>query len=73
MAPVGEEYLRGAVYPGGAPEQVVPLRGDVVQQPRPGSLQREGAAWELGIAVVRGKYNIDIDIFGHFNIAISNS
>ena len=55
-APVGEEYLRGAVYPGGAPEQVVPLRGDVVQQPRPGPLQREGAPWELGIAVVTGKY-----------------
>ena len=55
FAPVGEEYLRGSVYPGGAPEQVVPLRGDVVQQPRPGSLQREGAAWELGIAVVTGK------------------
>ena len=55
-APVGEEYLRGSVYPGGAPEQVVPLRGDVVQQPRPGSLQREGAAWELDIAVIRSKY-----------------
>ena len=56
VAPVGEEYLRGSVYPGGAPEQVVPLGGDVVQQPRPGSLQREGAAWEPGIAVVTGKY-----------------
>ena len=55
-APVGEEYLRGSVYPGGSPEQVVPLRGHVVQQPRPGPLQREGAAWELGIAVVTGKY-----------------
>ena len=55
-APVGEEYLRGSVYPGGAPEQVVPLRGHVVQQPRPGPLQREGAAWKLDIAVFRGEY-----------------
>ena len=41
---VGEEYLRGSVYPGCASPEIIPLWSDVVQQARPCPLQRHGPA-----------------------------